>query len=398
MSGTESHPSGVRESASGVTTGSGCRTSVVGMTTTSLDQTPGRTAGRTPRWAALALPLAAVWSLTYLGLGIAWLSGAGGNPADPGVDPEVGELSLLGLFSPGAGAGLLTLLAALGVACTVVLIGVPAGPVGPGRAARRAAASVALGLGMVLAVLLPDYRLLANVAYTPILAVLWVFGAVPEEARPWTWPVVNMGLSSLAGVAWFAAALVARRRDAAGCVACGHGPQAPAWTSGRQAARWGGWATAIAVAVPVGYALTRFAWALGIPFGVSQELLDELGNGVYAGAALATLAVGGAVLTLGLVQRWGEVFPRWMPGVHGRRVPIALAVVPAAIVSLVVTSAGLMFVRLGLLGRFAVDVPGEELEVAAWLPEMFWPLWGAALAAATYAYWLRRRGTCRRCG
>ena len=27
---------------------------------------------------------------------------------------------------------------------------------------------------------------------------------------------------------------------------------------------------------------------------------------------------------LGLVQRWGEVFPRWMIGLSGRRVPIAL--------------------------------------------------------------------------
>ena len=29
-----------------------------------------------------------------------------------------------------------------------------------------------------------------------------------------------------------------------------------------------------------------------------------------AGAALATIAVCGAALTLGLVQRWGEDFPR----------------------------------------------------------------------------------------
>jgi hypothetical protein len=31
---------------------------------------------------------------------------------------------------------------------------------------------------------------------------------------------------------------------------------------------------------------------------------------VGAGAALATIAVCGAALTLGLVQRWGEDFPR----------------------------------------------------------------------------------------
>jgi len=45
--------------------------------------------------------------------------------------------------------------------------------------------------------------------------------------------------------------------------------------------------------------------------------------------------VGGALLTLGLVQRWGEVF-------------IPLAVVPASLVSVLVTAADLMIVRMTL--------------------------------------------------
>ncbi len=44
---------------------------------------------------------------------------------------------------------------------------------------------------------------------------------------------------------------------------------------------------------------------------------------------------------LGLVQRWGEVFPRWMIGLAGRRVPIALAVVPASIVSVLLIVGGI---------------------------------------------------------
>jgi hypothetical protein len=55
----------------------------------------------------------------------------------------------------------------------------------------------------------------------------------------------------------------------------------------------------------------------------------------WAGTGLATIAVGGALLTLGLVQRWGEVF-------------IPLAVVPASLISVLVTAAGLMFVRMNL--------------------------------------------------
>ncbi len=164
------------------------------------------------------------------------------------------------------------------------------------------------------------------------------------------------------------------------------------------APRWGRWATALAVAVPLGYATTRYAWALGVPLGVSQELLDSLGSRVYLGAGLATLAVGGAVLTLGLVQRWGEVFPRWIPVLRGHRVPVPLAVVPAGIVSVVVASAGLMFLRFGVSGGFGANFPGGNGDVAAWLPEMFWPLWGAALAAAAWAYAVRRRGRCATCG
>lgn len=111
---------------------------------------------------------------------------------------------------------------------------------------------------------------------------------------------------------------------------------------GRVAARWGRWATAVAVAVPCLYAATRWAWALGIPLGISEELLREgQAEGIWlAGASLATVAVGGAVLTRGLVQEWGEVFPRWIPFLAGRRVPPALAIVPASVVSVVLIGGG----------------------------------------------------------
>jgi hypothetical protein len=377
-----------------------------------------RRSGRPPvrsrpswRWTALALPVAATWSLAYLGLGIAWLLGADGNPADPAVD-EVRELSLLGLWSPRVGAGILTGLAGLGVVLAWVMAVVRPGSRGlddsaPGGNRRRATtlaawlpSGLAIGLGLTLAVALPDYRLLATIGYTPIMLVLTIAGAAPEGVVLWYWPVVNMAILSLAGLAWFVAAIAHHRRVAGGCAACGRSRtgRARAWTAPEAAARWGRWAVAIASAVPVGYAVTRYAWALGIAWGVDQSLLDDLGAVVYLGAGLATLAVGGAVLTLGLVQRWGEVFPRWMVGLRGRRVPVMLAVVPAGIVSVVVTSAGMMFVRFGVTGRFAAMFPGGNSDVAAWLPEMFWPLWGAALAAAAYAYWLRRRGECATCG
>ena len=77
------------------------------------------------------------------------------------------------------------------------------------------------------------------------------------------------------------------------------------------------------MAAPVFYALTRYAWALGIPLGMSAEQLRQgQASGTWiSGLFLATFGLVGAALMLGLVQRWGEVFPRWMLGLAGRGAP-----------------------------------------------------------------------------
>ena len=114
---------------------------------------------------------------------------------------------------------------------------------------------------------------------------------------------------------------------------------------------------------------------------------------VWAGAGLGAFALAGAVLTLGLVQRWGEVFPRWMIGLAGRRVPIGLATVPATLVAVFVTSASVGFLTAD--GFLTMFTGGLSL---ATLPMLLWPLWGVALAAAALAYHLRRRPVCEACG
>jgi hypothetical protein len=45
---------------------------------------------------------------------------------------------------------------------------------------------------------------------------------------------------------------------------------------------------------------------------------------------------------------------------------MGLAVVPAGVVSVIVASAGLMFVRFGVTGEFGDTFPGENDDVAAW--------------------------------
>jgi hypothetical protein len=109
-----------------------------------------------------------------------------------------------------------------------------------------------------------------------------------------------------------------------------------------------------------------------------------------AGAGLGTLAVGGALLPLGLIQRWGEVYPRWIVFLRDKPVRPRTAIIPATIVAVLVTSAGMAHLRAMLHGQISLNWGTGP-------PALVAPLWGAALGAATLAYHLRRRGPCRHC-
>jgi hypothetical protein len=158
--------------------------------------------------------------------------------------------------------------------------------------------------------------------------------------------------------------------------------------------------------VPLFYALTRYAWALGIPLGMSEEYLcrgQESGTWV-SGLFLATFILVGALLMLGLVQRWGEVFPRWMIGLAGRRVPIALAVIPASLASVLLIVGGIgiwsglaqMVANAAAAGAEGTGLIAEIISQVG--PTLLFPVWGVALAVATFAYYFRRRGPCSVCG
>jgi hypothetical protein len=324
-------------------------------------------------------------------LGVAWALGAAGFPFGHEHDPDAALSALAGVrVSTGAPA-----IAVLGVTGAVVAL-VMAAPWG-GRVVRAMVLGFASGIAATLLLVVPDFRVLVAVAYAPVFLVGAPFGWPPAsylEVVPW--PVVNQMLCITGGLLWTATAVVYRRRSQGACVSCGRTDAGGGWTTPAAAARWGRWAVAIAVIVPCLYAATRWAWALGIPLGISEEFLREgEAEGLWvAGAALATVAVGGAILSLGLVQRWGEVFPRWLPFWGGRRVPPALAIVPASLVAVIVTEAGLMYVRLALAGHWA----GEAKNWGAIAPELLWPIWGIALGLATLAYYIRRREEWAPCG
>ncbi|MET9022938.1 hypothetical protein ABZV93_23445 [Actinopolymorpha sp. NPDC004070] len=103
-----------------------------------------------------------------------------------------------------------------------------------------------------------------------------------------------------------------------------------------------------------------------------------------------------AFTAVGLVARWGEVFPWWVPGLRGRRVPTAAAVVPAALGATVLT---VLWTKVfaGLHASLGHPAPpGDPIAEHGWRLVVFVGsyapllLWGPLLAAVTVAYWRRR--------
>ncbi|MEO3778180.1 hypothetical protein ABGB16_15300 [Micromonospora sp. B11E3] len=338
-------------------------------------------------WPAWLVPLTAAWlggwgALALLGT----VTGAGYPFRADRTYPELGLLRLLPdrLGPPVFAAVLLT---------AAVAVLAMAGTGRPSRPLRAALLGYGWAVAFALAVVVPDTRVLPILGYLPMLVLGAPFGWPPVDySTVFDWALLAK-VAALAGGVLLAVTLLAwGRRTAGACVACGRDGTDRAWTTPAAAARWGRWAAWFAAAIPLCYAATRFAWVLGIPLGISSDFLDELHETglVWAGAGLGAFATVGAVLTVGLTRPWGERFPRWMPRLAGRRVPPRLALVPAILVALTVTGAGVA--ELGnpghLLGGFS----------SATAPLLLWPLWGPALGAAALAYHLRRRGACRRCG
>ncbi|MFC7717214.1 hypothetical protein [Nonomuraea recticatena] len=310
-----------------------------------------------------------VWSASYLALGLLWAFGGPGYPFDASR-PGAGN-TLLDPLPAAAGGGVLAMSA---LVAGVVAVLAARGPL------NRAPAVVAVVAGVGLAVLLPDVRIMMTAGYLPVMLAAALAGQAEFSmiATMLTWPSVNLLILMAAGVSL----MLLGTRALIG------GPGRPGSAAG--ALRIGRYATAVAVAVPVVYAVTRFGWLLGVPVGISDRFLAYIAEITPIGAGLSTLGLVGAVLTVGLVRPWGEVWPRWVPFLRGRPIPARLPAYSALAVSLPITSAGLMYVRKKLTGE-QVGPAGAADELGAWLPEMLWPLWGVALAVAALAYLSRRR-------
>ena len=325
----------------------------------------GCASGRRGRLPAL---LTGSWSLVYAVLGLLWAFGGPGHPF-AGASTLIPATSLLDQ-TPAVVSGLT--IAGIAVVMGALTLRLVRGHT------DRATAVLAVTTGLVLAVVLTDVRILMTMGYLPVMLVALATGNVDAGtvAAMANWPAANLLLMMVAGVSLTVLGmrpLLARLRDV--------DPARALWV--------GRVAVAVAMAVPIGYAITRLGWLLGVPVGISEEFLTSISQITPIGAGLGTLALIGAVLTLGLVQRWGEVWPRWVPVLRGRSIPPRGPAAAALAVAVPIAAAGLMYIRKMISG-VQIGPPGAESELGAWLPEMLWPLWAAALAVAALAYLLRR--------
>ncbi|WP_437582951.1 hypothetical protein ACSAGD_11800 [Paramicrobacterium sp. CJ85] len=322
------------------------------MTTTSA--LTARAVGSQRRLLRVTLAAALAWSAGLVVAAVLWGTGIAPLPF-AAFDPEAFS-SLIEMLPAAAATIVLALVGAVGAALAVICL--------RSRVPSPAMIGVFAGILTVFStIVVADARIMAVVGYALSLRFVPLDGAT------------GLQLAMLVGSAlWIAAAVLAPA-----------GRIVP--TTGRPVTPLARTAVAVAVVIPLLYAAVRFAWAAGIPLGITDAMLrDGQESGLWGiGFGLASVATAVALLTLGLVQRWGERLPRWVPWLGGRRVPVALAAVPVTLGGLVIFGGGVMFVRVA-----ASDALPLAESWATLGPETLWPLWGIALGVALTEY-VRRR-------
>ncbi|MFG2245155.1 hypothetical protein [Spirillospora sp. NPDC048823] len=202
---------------------------------------------------------------------------------------------------------------------------------------------------------------------------------VGGDGRAGTW-----ALFAVAGcLIWAAFAVTSYRVSRGRCAICGR--CGAAWTLPESAARWGRKLTIAAALMPLPYGLIRLTWLTPWPVAFPEDA----GWGVWiTGILLGFASEGGALMTRGLIRPWGEVWPRWVPALHGRSIPVAVPTFAALTAS----------VMLALLTVFvAMETASGDADLLGTVVFVPLGLWGPLLAGAALAYYYRRRTTCAHC-
>ena len=154
---------------------------------------------------------------------------------------------------------------------------------------------------------------------------------------------------------------------------------------------WARVAAHAAALTPLPTAVWRILLVFGFAAGFTEhglDVLDVTGWGRIYLIALSVLTELAALLTLGLVQPWGEVVPRWVPHFGGRRIP------PRPVVVIALLGATILFVLwTPLLLWWTFDhgdmtPTGRNVVGLLYLPLV---AWAPLLAAVTVSYAKRHR-------
>ena len=156
------------------------------------------------------------------------------------------------------------------------------------------------------------------------------------------------------------------------------------------------WAYRLAHVIPL-LTLPSGLWRLGLVAGSSMGMLDGSGRPAHLqGFGEATYVVfltvfseAVALIAFGLVKPWGEVAPRWIPVIGGRRVAPYAAIVPAVLGALSLIAIWTFGFRDVFTDHF---IPFSSTAWKALMITCYAPLqlWGPALLVLTYAYYRRR--------
>lgn len=222
---------------------------------------------------------------------------------------------------------------------------------------------------------------------------------------------VNEALATV-GAVLLAAAARADRSAAFGHCGADHRSMTPQEPSrAPRSVRVTAYAGALAFAP---YAAMKTTWALGGTFagmsGAEMRAISERNgaSGVWLTLeswgldVTAILAALGVLLLFGLVRPWGQVFPRWVLLLRGRRVPRWLPLAPALVGAATLApygALGVCYVALGTAG--VVTVPRGDFRssndalLVSWIGLGAFAVYGLALIVAARSYWLRTRPACR---
>jgi hypothetical protein len=173
-------------------------------------------------------------------------------------------------------------------------------------------------------------------------------------------------------------------------------PRGPAPAAFRPPPGWARRWAYVAVALPIaGWAVPHGLWVLGVPFGISEEELRGADGDLSTatGVAITVVPPLAGLLVLGLVQRWGQRFPRWVPGLGGRPVPRLLAVLSAGTVAVTLVAYGVL--SIGVFAGQVLDGKQSWAQVRAdWATVatlLVFLGWGVAVGVTTAGYVIATR-------